>query len=458
MITKIINIKSLVLIVTMIVLASPISAQKYNNGLIDKTVAMIGNDMVMLSQIESEVQMLSFQGYTGDKNLRCQILEQMLVSKLFLTQARLDSLSVSEDMVNAQLEERLSNALTQLGGESEVERYFGKSLYKLRQEWRETLREQSLTQNMQQKVSQSVTGMTPRQVEAFYKRIPKDSLPIIPTQYKLSQIVLYPDTEAAALLVKERLIGFRERILAGEKFQVLAAMYSQDPGSALKGGELGLASKSIFWSEFGDAAMSLQVGQVSPIVETPDGFHILQLLEKQGDMINVRHILLKPKYTQEDKNKAFGALDSLRTKILEDSILFTTAARYYSQDLKSRTNGGVVADENTGSVLFEKDQLKPADYMVLKDMKVGDISKPIESTDNEGRSGNLIYKIIKLEELIPSHNATFEKDFQVLQNVASQQQSMKAIEAFILDKQKTTYIVIDPLFHNCQFDREGWFK
>lgn len=441
----------------LITAAWSLRAQKYD-GLIDKTVALVGNSMIQLSQVEGEVQMMQFQGYVSDRNLRCEVLENMMVSKLFYTQAQLDSLSVNPDMVDASLNERVNNILSQLGGEEEVEKYFGKPLHRLRQEWREAFVEQNLAQEMQQEVAGKITEVTPKDVEQFYRRVPKDSLPVIPTQYQYSQIVLYPNTERAKLAVRERLLEFRQRILDGEKLSLLATLYSEDPGSAMRGGELGMASKSIFWPAFSDAAMSLKEGQVSPIVETPDGFHLIQLIKKDGDMFNARHILIKPKYTIEDRDSAFIRLDSIRTVVAADSITFQQAARMFSEDPKSRTNGGLVADPMSGAPFFEVDRLKPADYNVLKNMKEGEISEPFESVDDEGRSGNTIYKIIRLEKIRPSHQATVEEDFNVLLDIATNQKRIKAIEDFIKDKQETTYIVIDPMFQNCDFRRDGWIK
>ena len=441
----------------LITAAWSLRAQKYD-GLIDKTVALVGNSMIQLSQVEGEVQMMQFQGYVSDRNLRCEVLENMMVSKLFYTQAQLDSLSVNPDMVDASLNERVNNILSQLGGEEEVEKYFGKPLHRLRQEWREAFVEQNLAQEMQQEVAGKISEVTPKDVEQFYRRVPKDSLPVIPTQYQYSQIVLYPNTERAKLAVRERLLEFRQRILDGEKFSLPATLYSEDPGSAMRGGELGMASKSIFWPAFSDAAMSLKEGQVSPIVETPDGFHLIQLIKKDGDMFNARHILIKPKYTIEDRDSAFIRLDSIRTVVAADSITFQQAARMFSEDPKSRTNGGLVADPMSGAPFFEVDRLKPADYNVLKNMKEGEISEPFESVDDEGRSGNTIYKIIRLEKIRPSHQATVEEDFNVLLDIATNQKRIKAIEDFIKDKQETTYIVIDPMFQNCDFRRDGWIK
>ena len=194
---------------------STLSAQKYD-GIIDKTVALVGNSMILLSQIESEVQMMQFQGYVSDRNLRCEVLENMMVSKLFYTQAQLDSLAVNPDMVDAALEDRVNNILSQLGGEEQVEKYFGKPLHKLRQEWRETFMEQNLAQEMQREVAGKITEVTPKEVQQFYKSAPKDSLPIIPTQYQYSQIVLYPNVERAKLAVRERMLEFRQRILDGD--------------------------------------------------------------------------------------------------------------------------------------------------------------------------------------------------------------------------------------------------
>ena len=281
-------------------------------------------------------------------------------------------------------------------------------------------------------------------------------MPVIPVKYQLSQICIYPDRAAANTAVKERLLAIRERIINGEKFSTLARIYSQDPGSARKGGELGMASKSIFWPAFSDAAMALKPGVVSQIVETPDGFHIIEVLDKKGDMFNARHILLKPEYTDEDRKNGFRVLDSLKTELANGAVTFEMAARFYSEDPATRTNGGQMADPNTGSAYFEIDQLKPQDYAAIKDLKVGEVSDPIESVDNEGRGGNTVYKILRVDKIIPAHTAEFSTDFKLLSDQVTQEKSVEAIDNFIDSKLKTTYIVIDPLFKDCVFDREAW--
>ena len=236
----------------------------------------------------------------------------------------------------------------------------------------------------------------------------------------------------------------------------MARIYSQDPGSARKGGELGMASKSIFWPVFSDAAMALKPGVVSQIVETPDGFHIIEVLDKKGDMFNARHILLKPEYTVEDREKAFKVLDSLKVELANEAVTFELAAKFYSEDPATRTNGGQMADPMSGSSYFEIDQLKPQDYAAIKELKEGEISVPVESLDNEGRSGNTVYKIIRVDKILPAHAAEFSTDYTLLLEEAKQKLASAAIDNFIDSKIESTYIIIDPLFKDCDFERDGW--
>ena len=441
--------------VVAVMIPSAAFAQKYQDGVIDKSVAVVGEEMIKISTIEDELRMARANGMVSDRNMRCELLEQMLASKIFLMQARVDSLSVNNDMVESELSNRIDQLRTRLGGDEEFEKYFGKPIYKLRQEWRKAFQEQSLTQQMQQKVASAIPELTPYDVERFIAETDKEDLPLVPEKYRLSQICIYPDREAAALAAKEKLLSLRERIMKGEKFSTLARIYSQHPGSARRGGELGMASKSIFWPAFSDAAMSLKPGIVSQVVETPDGFHIIEVLEKKGDMFNARHILLKPEYTDEDQTKAFKTLDSLRTEIQNGNISFEMAARFYSQDPATRTNGGQMSDPHTGSSYFEKDQIKPEDYHAVAGLEEGQISEPVASRDNEGRDGNLVYKIVKVDKIIPSHPASFSEDYDLMLNAARNKLSMEAIDKFLNEKISTTYITIDPIFADCEFEHKG---
>ena len=437
----------------------PLGAQKYK-GVVDKTVAIVVGESILLSDVEAEVQQRRAGGSSSDKDLRCEILQQMMESKIFLMQARIDSLTVGADMVESNLTQRIDWFRTQLGGDEEMEKYFGKPLFKLRQEWRKTLEEQSLTEQERYNVASKISEVTPFDVQEYIKKTDPQDLPVVPVKYQLSQICIYPDREAAAVVVREKLLSLRERIMNGEKFSTLARIYSEDPGSARRGGELGMASKSIFWPAFSDAALALRPGVISQIVETPDGFHIIEVIEKKGDMFNARHILIKPQYTVQDREKAFHTLDSLKTQIEAGEIEFPLAARFYSEDPATRTNGGQMADPSTGSAYFEMDQLKPADYAAIKDLKEGEISAPVESADNEGylqgRQGNLVYKIVRVDKILPAHTATFENDYtQILEQVTALKQQ-EAVDKFLEGKIKGTYIVIDPLFSQCEFTRDVW--
>ena len=452
--------KHIILTATALLLCCTLGAQKYKGGVADKTIAVVGGETILISDLESEVQQMRMNGASSDRDIRCEVLESMMEAKLFLMQARVDSLTVNNDVVSGNLSQRIDWFRTQLGGDEEVEKYFGKPLYKLRQEWQKALEEQSLTEQERYEIASKIAEVTPFDVQEYINATEPEDLPMVPAKYQLSQICIYPDRETAALAVKEKLLSLRERIMNGEKFSTLARIYSEDPGSARRGGELGMASKSIFWPAFSDAAMALRPGTISQIVETPDGFHIIEVIEKKGDMFNARHILIKPQYTNEDREKAFGRLDSLKTKIQSEEISFELAARFFSEDPATRTNGGQMADPSTGSSYFDIDQLKPADYAAIKDLKVGEISEPVESADNEGyqqgRSGNLVYKIIRVDKIIPAHTATFENDYtQSLEKV--QQQKQRAAVNQVLDQTiKTTYMGIDPLFAECEFSREAW--
>jgi peptidyl-prolyl cis-trans isomerase SurA len=444
-------------VTALLALCTGAAAQRYGR-VIDKTIAVVGNETILISDLEQEIQLARSQGGSSDEKARCELLERMLESKLFLKQARLDSLSINPDMVESSVSQRLDQVRTALGGDEAVEEYFGKPMYKLRQEWRKQMEDMSLTQQEQMEIAKKVPDLTPSDVKRYIDTTDAADLPIVPIKYQLSQVCLYPDREAANLAVKEKLLDLRERILNGEKFSTLARIYSEDPGSARKGGELGMASKNIFWPAFSDVAMSLKPGIISQVVETPDGFHIIEVIEKSGDMFNARHILIKPQYTAEDREKAFHVLDSIRTEINNQALPFELAARFYSEDNATRTNGGQMADPNTGSAYFEIDQLKPQDYLAIKDLKEGEISEPIESLDNEGRNGNLVYKIIRVDKIIPAHTATFENDFTLISEQVQNDRQMKAIDDYLRKKIKESKVKIDPMFKDCEFRNAAWYE
>lgn len=449
--------KNLLAAVSALVLSAGVLGAQTYDCVIDKTVAVVGNEAVLISDVEAEVMnSYTFQGIPTDRNTRCSVLEMILTNKLFLMQARIDSLSVNQDMVTNAMNQRIDEMIAYYGGQAALEERMKKPLYKYRDEMRKAYEDLGLIQQMQAEIKNKLPKLTPKDVRNYLDTVDKEVLPVVPEQYQMSHIVLYPDKESAAMAAKERLLEIRERVMNGEKFSMLARIYSQD-GSANKGGELGMYPKSIYWPAFSDAAMSLKEGQVSQIVETPDGFHLIQMIEKEGDSFNARHILIRPQYTYEDQSKAFARLDSIRTEIQSGSITFEMAARLYSEDTHTRANGGQMTDQYTGSAIFDKDRIQPDDYNAVKSMKPGEISEPFESKDNEGR-GNVIYKILRLDKVIPSHTAAFDTDYDLLLRIATNDRDNKAVDDFLKEKIKTTYIVLDPIFRGCSFKYDGWFK
>lgn len=430
---------------------STVSSQE----VIDQVVAVVGGDMVLLSDIEQEVLRIKMQGYLPDGDIKCTVFEEMLIHKLLLHQSRIDSIQSNEMMVEGEMERRLNFFINQVGSESALEKYFNKSIFQIKDDIRKMVRETQLTQQMRSSIVENVS-ITPSEVKSFYKNIPQDSLPQIPDQFELRQIVMYPSSSGDAKLeVRERLLEIRERILKGERFAPLAVAYSEDRASATKGGELGFRSREELVKSFADVAFSLKEGQVSQIVESEYGFHIIQMIEKRGDQVNVRHILMKPSFTSDVLMKTSQRLDSIAYFIRSDSLDFTQAARLFSEDTKTKVGGGIMINPQTGTSLFEKEHLPPADFFVIKNLNVGEVSQPFESRDEHA---NIIYKIITVTRIIPSHRANLKDDYAAIQAIAKSKKEQEVFMEWVDKTKKTTYIRIESSFVNCDFKLDGWVK
>lgn len=427
----------------------------FSQEVIDKVIAVVGGDMILSSDIEQEVMRLKMQGSLPEGDVKCQILEQLLVQKLLLNQSKVDSLTPNVAVIENEIDRRLKYFVNQIGSEKALENYFHKSMYEIKDDLREVIREQQLTQQMRQKVVDKIT-VTPSEIKRFYKTVPSDSLPIIPEQYELQEISMYPPSSAEAKFrVKEKLLDLRSRILKGERFSMLAMAYSEDLGSAKKGGELGFRTRDEFVKSFSDVAFNLADGQVSQIVETEYGFHIIQMIEKRNNQVNVRHILLKPQFSSDMLLEAQNKLDSIATLIKKDSLSFEKACIKYSEDKKSKMNGGLVVNSANNSKYFEKEQLQPSDYYVIKELKKGGVSAPFESRDEHA---NVIFKIIKIKDIVPSHKANLNDDYDTIQEMTKQSREQEVFMQWVKDKLKVTYIKIDPEYKGCSFKTEGWIK
>jgi peptidyl-prolyl cis-trans isomerase SurA len=432
-----------------------IVGSSFSQGVIDQVIAVVGGDMILKSDIEQEVMRMKMQGNLPEGDVKCNILEDLLIQKLLLHQSKIDSLSANEMAVNSEIDRRIRYFVNQIGSEKALENYFKKSIFEIKDDLRDVIREQQLTQQMRQKIVEKLT-VTPSEVRSFYKTIPADSLPNIPDQYKIQEISMYPPSSAEAKFhVRERLLELRSRILKGERFSMLAMAYSEDLGTAKKGGELGFRTRDELVKSFSDVAFNLAEGQVSQIVETEYGFHIIQMIEKRENQVNVRHILLKPQFTSDMLVEAQNKLDSIANLIRTDSMTFEKACAIYSQDKKSKTSGGLVVNPASNTQYFEKEQLQPADYAVIKGLKVGELGEPFESRDE---NAGVIFKIIKLKEIIPAHKANLNDDFDIIQRLTKQSKEEEIFFQWVSEKQKTTYIKIDPAYKGCTFKEKGWVK
>ena len=440
-------------LLVMLFIATCATAQ---DNVVDKIVAVVGEQIVLKSDVESGLLHLQqAQGnFTNTLNLRDEVFEQQLIQKLLLAQAEVDSVTTTDDEVEAQLNARIEYMLQQVGTQEQLERFFGKPMQAIKDELRPMTHDAIITERMQAQIVQDVR-VTPSEVRAFYKTLNQDSLPDIPAKYEIQQIVVKPKvTDVEKERVRTRLREFRDQIQSGaQSFTTLAVLYSEDEGSAARGGELGYITKNDVVPEFAEEAFSLKPGRLSKIVETEYGFHLIQCIDRQGDRINVRHILLRPQIAEEERQEAIHALDSITYFIKEEGLTFEDAALYFSADKQTRRNGGLLVDENMDSRL-SRDKIRDAMAIEVAKLKVGDISEPF--MDNS--MGSEEYKIIKIKAYHPQHKANLEDDWSSFEEMLRQQKQQEVFLKWIKEKQESTYIHIDEAYKNMNFRYEGWIK
>ena len=423
--------------------------------IIDEIVATVGDKKILYSDIESQYYQLLNQGTEPEEGLKCSILEGLLTQKLMVNQAEVDSIEVTDLQVEMELDNRMQYYVNQIGSEEKLEQYFNKSILEIKDEFRDAIKEQLLTQKMRSEIVKDLK-ITPSEIRAYYKKLSPDSIPYINAQVEVSQIVLYPASSDQAILdVREKLLNLRQRIINGESFATLAVLYSEDFATSGKGGDRGYMFKSEMDPEYAKTAASLKVGQVSRIIETPLGYHLIQLLDRQGDRLHTRHILMKPKITNEEKTKTEARLDSILTLIRLDSIKFETAAAFFSQDNDTRMNAGNLVNPKSGNSKFELSEFDTRDYIVINKLSVGDISDPYETVDKNGKT---IFKIVKLKSRSNPHVANLKEDYNLFKQMAMTDKENELLMEWIADKIKSTYIKIDDRYKNCNFSFEEWVK
>lgn len=431
------------------------------DNVIDEVVWVVGDEAILKSDVESERLNAQYEGRKFDGDPYCIIPEQLAVQKLFLHQAAIDSIEVSEQEVIGQVERRTNWLIEQVGGSKEkLEEYYNKTSTQIREMLRENIRDGLTVQKMQQHIVGEIK-ITPAEVRRYFKDLPQDSIPFVPTQVEVQIVTLEPKIPLEEVeRVKKTLRDYTDGINSGKmSFATYARFYSEDPGTARRGGELGFMGKGELVPEYANVAFNLQdPNKVSKIVETEFGFHIIQLIEKRGDRINTRHILLKPKVEEKDLEAALVRLDSIADDIRNQKFTFDDAATYISQDKDTKNNHGLMANKNTGTERFEMQDLAQVSQEVAKmveNMNVGEISRAFTMINDKGKE---VCAIVKLKSRINGHKATISEDYQRLKAIVMEKRSEDKLEKWIKEKQKHTYVRINEKWQKCDFKYPGWIK
>ena len=425
-------------------------------GVIDEVIWVVGDEAILRSEVEEERLRAQYEGQTIPGDPYCVIPEQLAVQKLFLHQAELDSIEANESSVSHQVDMRLNYYITQIGSKEKMEEYFRKPSSEIREEMMTSVRNQMIIQQMQQKLTSSVKP-TPAEIRRFYLSLPVDSLPMMPAQVEVQILSFEPavPTEETER-IKQRLREFTERVQGGEAdFSMLARLYSEDTESAKRGGELGFVGKGQLVPEFAEVAFNLNdPKRVSRIVQTEYGYHIIQLIEKKGDRINCRHILLRPRIGADDKVRAIERLDSIRRLVVADSMMFEQAVARFSEDKNTAMSAGLMINQNTGGSQFEYQDLAPEIARQIYNMQEGDVSQPFVMMDQQ--KNREVCAIVRLKKKTDIHRANLTDDFQTIKSMLEQKKGAELLHEWILKKQKTTFVKIAPEWQNCEFQYPGW--
>jgi len=423
--------------------------------IVDQIVAVVGSNVILKSEIEAAYLQNQAQGMTSDGDMKCEILENLMIEKLMVAEAELDTLiEVTDNQINQQLDMRIQYFIQHLGSEKEVENYFKKPIVQLKSELKDIIHNELLSNQMKSKVVENVT-VTPSEVRYFFKNLPEDQIPVVNAQYEYAQITLIPAiTEAEESVIKEKLRDFKRRAEAGENFSMFAVLYSECPSSK-NGGDLGLFGKATMDPAFSAAAFALKPGQISNVVKSEAGYHIIQMNDRMGDKIRCKHILLKPKVKIEEKERLMTTLDSIANLVRKNDISFDDASMRYSMDKNSRNNGGLVVHPGTMSSKFDLEMLPPDISKVLTKLNINEISAPFFSTDETGKDVVVLVKLINKSE---AHKANISEDYQLISDNYLEYKKNETIQTWISKRQSKTYIRIDDTFLNCEFKFKNWKK
>ena len=420
---------------------------------IDRVEAIIGDEILLSSEIETQYLQYLSQGNVESLSIKCEIIEDLLFQKLLVNQANVDSVEISDEEVRSEINKRINYFESQLGSISKVENYFGKSIVEIKNELTEIVKDQFLAQRVQSSISNDIS-ITPSEVRSFFRKLPAEEVPEIPTKVELIQIIINPIiSQAQKDKLRERLNVFRDRVYNGEDFQMLATLYSDDPVSASKGGELGFVNRGDLVPEFERAAFRLRQGEISEVIESKFGFHIIQLIERRGDQINVRHILLRPKVSATSLNDAKVKIEKIADEIKSGSITFEEAILKYSDD-DSKNSGGVLIDQKTMSNMHIIEDMDPSLKFLVKDLDESEFSSPnIFSNSDETNA----YRLIKVKSKLNAHKANLSDDFSMIKEFALNIKRQDELFEWIKRTVDTTYIEINSNILSCNF-KNKWIK
>jgi peptidyl-prolyl cis-trans isomerase SurA len=418
------------------------------NNTIDGIEAVVGNHIILKSDIESQYMQYTSQGMKEEESLRCKILEELLFQKLLVLQAAIDSVKITDSQVEDEIDKRIRYFIRQLGSKEKLEEYYKKSLFQIKAEFRDVIKDLLLAQTVEQKITKDLK-VTPSEVKSYFRSLPDDSLPKISSEVEIGVIVKKATVNnEEKKLIRTKLTGIRERIMNGEKFSTLAVLYSEDEATSGRGGELGTRARGELIPEFEAVAFNLKAGEVSPLIETPDGFYIIQVIDRKGDYINIRQLMLKPKVSEEDLYSCKLKLDSILPSITSGKTTFANAAAKYSDDKQTRNNEGLMINPQTGNSKWQIEELDQTMFFIIDKMKVGDVSNSALFTDEDGRKA---YRIIYLKSRTDPHRANLKDDYDKIQNAALSHKRAKIIDEWITTKLQNTYIRITDDYKDCRF-------
>jgi len=420
-------------------------SQESKGVVVDEIIGRVDDFIVLRSELESTYLDILSRGERISGNTKCGVLKDLITNKLLVAKAEIDSILVEDNQVDQELNSRMALIINQVGSEDEIEKYYNKTIAEFKKELFDDIKEQLIVTKMRREILADI-AVSPEEVKDFYESVPRDSLPYFSTQVKVSQIVKVPEVgKVQKDKVRGELLEIRDKIINGESFEILATLYSQDPGSAQNGGNLGFVGRGMFQPEFEAAVFKLKEGEVSMPIETEFGFHLIQLIEKRGNLFNSRHILLQPDFSDSDINRTKDFLDSLKGLAYSDSVTFEELAREYSDDKFTSSFGGYFTDAmGSENVLVE--ELDPVIFFTIDTMDVGQISIPFESRTDDGK---IAYKLIFFKEKIPPHLGNLEEDYQRFRNFTLNRKQVVELDEWFVKARKEVFINIDPEYNSC---------